>query len=408
MTRAVCFLWMTILLSGQDLKPLMARADVKAALEAVKKGEPRTIETQIMLSEIEAPPFQEAKRGERVRALFQKNGLANVRVDAVGNVIGERRGAGSGASLVFSAHLDTVFPKGTDVRVRREGSKLIGPGIGDDARGLAVMLAVIEALNESRIETPGAIYFVATVGEEGLGDLRGVKHLFGESLKGRIDRFISVDGTGLGITHIGVGSYRYKVTFKGPGGHSFGAFGNANPIHALGRAISAIAAFEAPSEPKTTFNVGRVGGGTSVNSIAFEAWMEVDMRSADTVSLKRVEQQFQTAVTSAVALENERWNGRGAITGAAELVGLRPAGAVPESAPIVQTAVQATVQLGVQAELRAGSTDSNVPMNLGVPAVTIGGGGRGTGAHSPQETFDTSNSWMGTQRALLLAIALAQ
>ena len=182
---------------------------------------------------------------------------------------------------MFTAHLDTVFPEETNVKVTREGSVMKGPGIGDDCRGLAVVLGVIRALDAGKVQTPGTITFVGTVGEEGLGDLRGVKHLFNTELKGKIDRFVSVDGTGYGITHIGVGSKRYRVTFKGPGGHSYGAFGRVNPIHALGRAIDTISELQVPADPKTTFNVGRIGGGTSVNSIPFEAWMEVDMRSTD-------------------------------------------------------------------------------------------------------------------------------
>jgi tripeptide aminopeptidase len=319
---------------------------------------------------------------------------------------------------VFSAHLDTVFPQETDVRVTREGAILKGPGIGDDCRGLAVVLGVIRALNEMRIQTPGTITFVGTVGEEGLGDLRGVKHLFGEELKGQIDRFVSVDGTGLGITHIGVGSKRYRVSYKGPGGHSYGAFGLANPIHALGRAISAIADIQVPREPKTTFNVGRIGGGTSINAIAFEAWMEVDMRSADTAALQSLDATFLKAVDDAAIAENARWanepvmlstaRGNPKIAVEKELVGDRPAGRTSADAPIVQASVSATRALGLPIDLGEGSTDSNIAMRLGIPAVTIDGGGRGIGAHALEETFDTTNSWQGTARAILLTIALAQ
>jgi acetylornithine deacetylase/succinyl-diaminopimelate desuccinylase-like protein len=257
------------------------------------------------------------------------------------------------------------------------------------------------------VQTPGTITFVGTVGEEGLGDLRGVKHLFQQELKGRIDRFVSVDGTGLGITHIGVGSKRYRVAFKGPGGHSYGAFGVANPVHALGRTIAKISDFQVPTEPKTTFNVGRVGGGTSVNSIAFEAWMEVDMRSADAAALASVHASFLEAVDVALAEENERWGNRGRLTADKELVGDRPAGRTGASTPIVEAAVSVTRALGLPVVLDEGSTDSNIPMSLGVPAVTIDGGGKGSGAHSLGETFDTTDSWQGTARAVLLAVALA-
>jgi acetylornithine deacetylase/succinyl-diaminopimelate desuccinylase-like protein len=270
------------------------------------------------------------------------------------------------------------------------------------------MLAVIRALDEARVETPGTITFVADVGEEGLGDLRGMKSLFFDSLKGQIDKFISVDGTGLGITHIGVGSNRYKVTFKGPGGHSYGAFGMANPIQAMGRAIAKIDALEVPLQPKTTFNVGRVGGGTSINAIPFEAWMEVDMRSSDPAVLKDLDTRFNAAIQQAVAEENTRWNHRGPVSASAELVGVRPAGETAKDSPIVQTAIAVSRAMRIEESLHEGSTDSNVPMNLKIPAITIGGGGAGTGAHSLNETFDSTDSWRGTQRALLLAIALAR
>ncbi len=388
---------------------LIAAPDVAAALERVKELEPWVIDQQISLCEVEAPPFKEQKRAEAYKAVFESIGLKNVRIDAVGNVLGERPGTGgpSAPHLVFSAHLDTVFPEGTDVGVTRKGNVLVGPGIGDDCRGLAVVLGVVRALDDAKVATPGTITFVGTVGEEGLGDLRGVKHLFSTELKGKIDRFVSVDGSGYGITHVAVGSKRYRVTYKGPGGHSYGAFGNANPIHALGRAIEAISRFTVPASPKTTFNVGRVGGGTSVNSIPFEAWMEVDMRSVSPEALGTLEKRFLDEVQGALRAENARWNGRGAITVDVAVVGDRPAGRIPDDEPVVRAAVSVTRMLGLPVSLDEGSTDANVPINLRIPAITIDGGGRGTGAHSLDETFDTTDSWKGTQRALLVAIALA-
>jgi acetylornithine deacetylase/succinyl-diaminopimelate desuccinylase-like protein len=393
---------------AQSPAELLNDPAVRAAMDAAKRNESQTLETQVRLCEIPAPPFHEEVRGRTLQRLFGELGLKDVHTDHAGNVIGVRPGRAAHPNLVFSAHLDTVFPEGTDVKVKRDGEVLKGPGIGDDCRGLAVMLAVIRALNEGHVEPPGTITFVADVGEEGLGDLRGMKSLFYESLKGQIDKFISVDGSGLGITHIGVGSNRYRVTFKGPGGHSFGAFGMANPIQAMGRAIAKIDAFEVPRQPKTTFNVGRVGGGTSVNAIPFEAWMEVDMRSSDPASLKAVDDRFNAAVKQAVEEENQRWGNRGPVTAAAELVGVRPAGQTPKDSPIVQTALSVSRAMQVEEALREGSTDSNVPMNLGIPAITISGGGNGTGAHSLNEAFDPKDSWRGTQRALLLAIALAR
>jgi acetylornithine deacetylase/succinyl-diaminopimelate desuccinylase-like protein len=339
--------------------------------------------------------------------MLKEIGLTNVRTDKEGNVLGERAGSAARPHLVLAAHLDTVFPEGTDVTVKREGTVLRAPGIGDDCRGLAVVLAVARQIVKSGLKTPGTITFVGNVGEEGLGDLRGVKFLFNEGLKGRVDRFVSIDGTGLGITNVAVGSLRYRVTFKGPGGHSFGAFGMSNPIHALGRAVEKISKFEVPRDPKTTFNVGRIGGGTSVNSIAFESWMEVDMRSSDAKSLQALDVKFNRAVDEAVREEDTRW-GKNVLSADKTLVGNRPAGQTAADAPIVQAAVSVTRALGLPVSLDEGPTDANYPMSLGIPAITIDGGGRGTDAHALSESFDVTDSWKGTQRALLLTIALAQ
>ncbi len=394
---------------GPDIgAKLLKNPAVEAALEAARQNEPQTLEDQVQLCEIPAPPFKETRRAEEYKRMFEGLGLRNVRIDDVGNVLGERPGLAAHPHLVFSAHLDTVFPEETNVKTSRAGPVIRGPGIGDDCRGLAVVLGVVRSLNQARVQTQGTITFVATVGEEGLGDLRGVRHLFEHTLKGTIDRFVSVDGTGLGITHTAVGSYRYRVTYRGPGGHSYGAFGLANPIHALGRAIAKISDFQVSRAPKTTFNVGRIGGGTSVNSIAFEAWMEVDMRSADSASLRLMEERFRKAIDQALNEENERWGNRGKLSIVAELAGLRPAGQIPESSAFVQAAVSVNRALGLPVGLGEGSTDSNIPISLNIPAITIGGGGAGTGAHSLSESFDSTNSWQGTQRAILLAIAFTQ
>jgi len=392
---------------AQDAARLAEDLTVKSALAAIKHNEGHFIEEQVRICEIPAPPFHEEVRGRELERLFKEAGLESVRIDKAGNVIGVRPGASAHPNVVFAAHLDTVFPEGTDVKVKRDGSVLKGPGIGDDCRGLVVVLGVIKALNDAKVKTPGTITFVADVGEEGLGDLRGTKNLFNDSLKGQIDKFISVDGTGLSVTNVGVGSYRYRVTFKGPGGHSFGAFGMVNPIQAMGRAIAKIDSFEVPTTPKTTFNVGRIGGGTSVNAIPFECWMEVDMRSSDKNSLESVNTKFKNAVKEAVDEENARWK-RGSIVANPELVGLRPAGSTSADSAIVLTALAASKLFGFSGTLGEGSTDSNVPMNLGIPAVTIGGGGRGTEAHALTESFDTKDSFLGTQRGLLLVVALAR
>jgi len=380
---------------------------VKAALERIEKTEGQLLDEQIRLCEIPAPPFKEQARADAFRRVFQSLGLQNVRIDAVGNVLGERPGLAARPHLVISAHLDTVFPEGTTVRTSRSGSIIKGPGIADDCRGLAVLAGIVRALNDSRIQQQARITFVGTVGEEGLGDLRGVKHLFDTELKGTIDQFVSIDGSGLDITHVAVGSRRYRITFKGPGGHSFGAFGIASPIHALGRAVARISDLQVPREPRTTFNVGRVGGGTSVNAIAAEAWMEVDMRSADPAALKALDANFHKAIDAGLAEENERWGGRGRLTMEKVLVGERPAGRTPATSPIVQAALSVTRALGLEGSLQEGSTDANLAMSLGIPAITIDGGGRSEGTHSLAEVFDVTNSWQGTARAFLLVLALS-
>jgi len=381
---------------------------VEAALAAAKAQEPECIENEVRICEIPAPPFKEEIRAAEIKRQFLSLGLKEVRIDAAGNVIGVRPGASAHPNLVLAGHLDTVFPPETEVKVTRKGSVLKAPGIGDDCRGLAVLLSVVRALDAGKVQTPGTVTFVADTGEEGLGDLRGTKQLFNVTLKGQIDKFVSIDGTGMDIEDIGVGSYRYRANFEGPGGHSYGAFGLVNPIHAMGRAIAKIDELQVKLQPKTTFNVGRVGGGTSVNAIASEAWMEIDMRSADKAALEDVRDRIQQAVDAAVAEENHRWGNRGSITAKMELLGFRPPGLTPADSAIVRTAIAVSHRFGDKVLVHEGSTDSNIPMSLGIPAITAGGGGVNVGAHSPRETFDTTDSWRGTQRALALVVALAR
>jgi acetylornithine deacetylase/succinyl-diaminopimelate desuccinylase-like protein len=386
---------------------LFARADVVAAIEALKAREPAILDDQVALAEIPAPPFKEAARAEAVRQRFVAAGLSDVRIDAAGNVLGVRRGRAPRPHLVMCAHIDTVFPEGTDVRVTRTGTVLKGAGIGDDARGLAVLIAAARALTASAIQTAGTVTFAATVGEEGLGDIRGARHLVNTELAGTIDALVSIDGVGLDVTNVGVGSRRYKVTFSGPGGHSYGAFGTANPIHALGRAVAAVSDLTVPTSPRTTFNVGRIGGGTSVNAIPFEAWFEVDLRSADSAALTALDTRFRALVDHAVAAENARWNKPGQVSATLTVVGDRPAGSTAETAPIVRAARSATAAIGERLTLREGSTDANAAMYRGIPAITIDAGGTGSGAHALDERFDSTDSWKGTVRAFLLTLLLA-
>jgi tripeptide aminopeptidase len=382
---------------------------VRAAMDRIKADNAWTIEQQISICEIPAPPFKEERRAAEMKKRFEALGLRNVRIDSIGNVIAERPGTGGGPVVVIAAHLDTVFPEETDVRVQRTGTLLKGPGIGDDCRGLAVLLAVAKAMGAANVRTQGTIYFVANVGEEGPGNLRGVKHLFAKPPATKIDYFISVDGTGLGLTSKAVGSNRYKVSYKGPGGHSYGAFGMPSPIHALGRAIAKISAIQVPTRPKTTFNVGIIEGGTSVNTISPLGAMEVDLRSESPDELAKVDAAFRRAVDEALTEENARWpQSRAKVTVDIATMGIRPAAAPPDSQRIIQTAMAAARALGFEAPGGASSTDANWPMSLGIQAITLDGGGQGQGAHSVTESYDDGErGWLGPQWALLTIVMLA-
>ena len=403
-------------LSAQSLPIPNDNPRLRAALDTIKAQEAWTVNQQISLCEIPSPPFKEATRAAEYRRRLQALGMTNVRIDSVGNVIAERRGTGDGPTVLIEGHLDTVFPEGTSVKVKRTGTLLAGPGIGDDCRGLAVVLSVVRAFQRAKVQTAGTIYFVGDVGEEGQGNLRGTRYLFANTLKDKIDYFISVDGTGLDLKHHGVGSKRYRITYKGPGGHSYGAFGIPNPIHALGRAMAGIADVQVPTSPKTTFNVGVISGGTSVNSIPFSATMDLDMRSETAEALDAVDKQVLKILTTALDAENDRWiHQTGARAERAKLsmvidtIGIRPANSTQtDSSRIVATALSAGRALGFSPKTGASSTDANVPMALGVPAITIDGGGSGSGAHSLGETYDDGPSgWLGPQWAALIVAALA-
>ena len=389
-----------------------ANPKLRAALDILKADNAWTLQQQVELTRIPAPPFKESARAAEFKRRLEVLGVRNVRIDSVGNVIAERPGTGSGPTVLFEGHLDTVFPEGTDVTVKHSGDTLRAPGIGDDDRGLAVVLAVARAFDKAGVQTNGTVYFVGDVGEEGPGNLRGTRQLVTRELKGKIDYFISVDDGGLGIASRAVGSHRYRVTYKGPGGHSYGAFGIPNPIHALGRAIAAIADIQVPAAPKTTFNVGVIGGGTSVNSISATATMEIDMRSEDAASVDAVDVKVQKALRDALAAENARWNGPRAAAAKLSLVidtiGIRPTGRQADTAPIVQTALNAAKALGFTSSTGASSTDANLPISLGIPAIRIGGGGRNGNAHSLGEWYvDGPNGWLGPQWAALIVAALA-
>jgi tripeptide aminopeptidase len=385
----------------------------KKAMAVLDRDHDRLIAEIITLTEIPAPPFKEEARAKKYLEMLRASGLTDVEQDEEGNVMGLRKGSGGGPLIAVAAHLDTVFPEGTDVTVKREDTRLSAPGIGDDTRSLAVLLAMIRAMNEAGVQTRSDILFIGNVGEEGQGDLRGVKYLFGKGkYKDRIKMFISVDGAGGGadITHGGVGSRRYRVTFKGPGGHSYGAFGLVSPAFAMSGAMMKFGKLTVPDKPKTTYSVGVVGGGTSVNSIPFETWMEVDMRSESPTELKKLDESFMSLINEAVQEENAaRSTAQGPITADIKLIGDRPSGETPITSPIVETAAASIRAAGGRPTYSWSSTDSNIPISLGIPAITVDSGGRGGRAHALDEwiSVDKVPSLRGIEIALATLLALA-
>lgn len=385
---------------------------IKKAFDAIKGWNAWIIENQRQLCEIPAPPFKEQARGAEFRKRIAALGYPQAKIDAAGNVITERAGKGGGPTIMIAGHLDTVFPEGTDVKVKTTATRMDGAGIGDDCRGLAVVLAVARAMNEAKIETRGTVILVANVGEEGPGNLRGVREMLTKGYKGKVDQFISVDGLGFRVAARAVGSKRFNVIFTGPGGHSYGAFGNVpSAIHAMGRAIANIGDLQPPPGIKTTFNVGIVKGGTSVNTISPDAAMEIDMRSESVDNLEKMDQAIHEAIAKGVAAENARWQrAKDKITVKFDTIGIRPVGKVPQNdeTPIVKVALDAAKALGETSGTDAGSTDSNLPMSMGIPAMTIGGGGRGGNAHAAGEWYDDGpTGYKGPQWALLIVTSLA-
>ncbi len=371
----------------------------RAAVGIYERDHERFVAELIKLTEIPAPPFGEEPRARAYMAMLKDAGLENVEMDAEGNVMGLWRGRSGGAVplLAVAAHLDTVFPEGTDVRVKRSGTRLVAPGIGDDTRGLAFLLALIRAMREAKVETAADILFVGNVGEEGPGDLRGVRYLFTKGpWKDRIKRFISVDGGNLDIvSNSGLGSLRYRVTFKGPGGHSWGAFGNVSPAFAMGDAIARLGRVQVPKTPKVSYNVGVVSGGTSVNSIPFETAMEIDMRAVDPVALRDIDAKFKKIVAEAVDAENAaRSTTNGKITADIKLIGDRPSGTTsPATAELQQIA--ATMRVFDKVPVwETNSTDANLPISLGIPAFAIArnSGHKSGRGHSLDEWVDVEKT----------------
>ncbi len=367
------------------------------------------LRTQVALSEIPSPTGAESARGAAVAERFRALGLSDVRTDDVGNVTGCRRGAESMQPVVVCAHLDTVFPPGTTVRVERDGQQLAGPGIVDNARGVAAMLALAEVIDGRALCTRRPIVFAATVGEEGTGDLRGAKHLFANLLETPA-ACIALDGAGDDrIVHRALGARRFRVTYRGAGGHSWASFGVPNPVHAAAGAAARLAELPLPRVPRTTLSVCRIGGGLSVNAIPEEGWLEIDLRSSSSDVLARCAAEIEQVVRSAARDENLRRSpGTEPLVFTVETIGDRPCGDLPREHPLVRAAQAATRAIGRVPELVTASTDANVPISLGIPAIAIGAGGRGGGVHTPGEWYDNADGFLGVARALTVIVAAAE
>lgn len=384
-------------------------AELHHERETLAAMDGRIIATQVALSEIPAPTHDERRRGREVAARMHALGLAVTIDDAVGNVVGRRAGASDEPPVVVCAHLDTVFDADTDVRVRRDGPRLVGPGIGDNARGLAAMLALAEIVDGASLRTMRPVDFVASVGEEALGDLRGAKHHFANGGRDAAAAII-LDGPGdERVVHRAVGSRRVRIRFTGPGGHSWSAYGLPNPLNAAATVAARVARIAIPATPRTALTVARVSGGLAINAIPGEAIVELDLRSVSQEVIERIAGEIDLIVRAAHAEENERRaRGTPPLAVAVESLGQRPAGETSAADPLVVAALEATRLIGREAEAGAASTDANVPIALGIPAIALGGGGRGGDAHTPGEWFQNVEGTLGLARALTIVCAAAR
>jgi tripeptide aminopeptidase len=396
---------------------LLAHDRIRAARHHIERTDEVTLARQAALSAIPAPTGAEGQRAARVAELFRDVGLCDVTIDHAGNVHGwfgsngSRETGNGSAPVMLAAHLDTVFGAEVDVGVERHGQRLEGPGISDNARGLAALIAVAEAMVTARVPTKHPILFAATVGEEGSGDLRGVKYLLNGGRNHPTPvAFIALDGAGLErVIHRALGSKRYHVTFRGPGGHSWAAFGVANPANAVGRAAALLADLPILNAPRTTCAVVRLGGGTGLNSIPQEAWLDLDLRSEDPRALAQLDVTVRAALERAADDENRRRAaGTAPISAEIQLLGDRPSGLTPRAHPLVRAAVAANRALGRDAELASASTDANVPIALGIPAIALGAGGKAGDAHLVTEWFENVEGALGIIRALLVTAAMTE
>lgn len=391
------------------VRQVVASPSYRAAAASLDAKHEQWVADIVKITEIPSPPFKEQVRARAFAEMLRARGL-DPKIDAEGNVLALRKGTVPGPVVVVAAHLDTVFPEGTNVTVKREGTKLSAPGVGDDSSGLATLIALVDAINAGHVQTRSDLLIVGNVGEEGLGDLRGVRYLFEKSeYKGRIRAFFSLDGGGLdSITTGGTGSKRYRITFNGPGGHSYGAFGIVNPLVPLAKTVSALYDITVLASPKTTYSASVIGGGTSVNAIPNSVWLEVDMRSASAAELAKLEQQFLSIVPRTIAQENAvRSTRAGTVAADIKPIGARPAGHTPDDADIVRFAEAAYRAEGLTVHKDTSSTDANEPMSLGIPAITMSRVVKSAGAHSPAEWVDTDKASNVKLKRILLTTILA-
>jgi len=363
---------------------------------------------QARLTEIPAPSFQEGERAAAVKTLLAAAGL-NVQLDTTGNVIGELRGAKDKEVVVLAAHLDTVFPAGTDVKVRRDGERLLAPGISDNGTGLAALVAIARAFHEAELTPQRTILFVADVGEEGEGNLRGIRAIV-DAYRSRLKAVIVLDGAGTDhVTTKALASRRLEAIISGPGGHSWSDFGMPNPINALVRGAVRFINTKVPTSPRTTFNLGQIEGGTSVNSIPFEARVKVDVRSESEDELARLENALRECIAAGVRdeMESARDRSKGKLEWKLQLLGSRPGGELAADSPLLAALRAADAIVGNDSRIERSSTDANVPLSLGIDAISIGAGGNGGGAHSLQEWYDPAGREMGLKRALLTLLGIA-
>jgi tripeptide aminopeptidase len=392
----------------EQVKQLVDKPTLKKAFDYIIAIDDQTVQDMITLTEIPSPSHHEEVKGKVFAEMLRNAGADKVWTDEVGNVIALRKGTKSERTFLVEGHLDTVFPFGTDVTVKQKGDTLMAPGITDANRSLAIVVALLKAMHHENIRTEDDIWFAGTVGEEGLGDLKGMKHLFREGAK-PLTAHIAIDGGGLeDIVNGGIGSLRYKVTFKGPGGHSYGAFGIGNPHNAL---ASAIVDFVPKADtftkdgPKTTYSVSVLGGGTSVNSIPYESWMLVDMRSESQEKLRGINQLFLESIQKGLEKENAIIRSGKPLTVDIEKVGDRPSGVADPDSPLIQRTMAIAKHLsGNDPVLSSGSTNSNIAFSLGIPAVTIGRGGDGGGVHSLDEWWVNKDGHLAIQQAFLLIL----